>query len=195
MSKKSNNSKLEDKVSNNTYGVEPNIYHLDALREDARDEIKRRIEQRDRYSIQLVIALSAIFAVSLYRAEFFSVLTIVPLVSWYFTSLILYSYDIHYILAEYLRDEIEPLLSELCNIPKNIEWQNYYEGKKISGIRREFFIMMFHTMCVLSFIFLSIWYLLLLISNKGNLVFIFSPLICLILYLWTQNKINNEFSI
>ena len=44
MSKKSNNSKLEDKVSNNTYETEPNIYHLEALREDARDEIKRRIK-------------------------------------------------------------------------------------------------------------------------------------------------------
>jgi hypothetical protein len=38
--------------------------HLEKLRDDARDEIKRRIEQRDKCSIQLTIALGAIVAVA-----------------------------------------------------------------------------------------------------------------------------------
>jgi hypothetical protein len=52
------------------------IKHLEALREDARDEIKRRIEQRDKYSIQLTIALAAIVAVSFSYPHFGKVLIV-----------------------------------------------------------------------------------------------------------------------
>lgn len=40
------------------------IAHLEVIRQDIRDEIKKRIEQRDRYSIQLISALGALVTVA-----------------------------------------------------------------------------------------------------------------------------------
>src|SRR4029077_12020902 len=81
------------------------LAHLESLREDARDEVKRRIQQRDQYSMQLTVALGAI-AVGAFSAKGTHVLFLIaPLVSIYFTSLILFSYRIHDLLTTYLRDE------------------------------------------------------------------------------------------
>jgi len=96
--------------------------HLEKLRDDVRDEIKKRIEQRDKYSIQLTIALGAIVAFTFRSGSSGSsqALIAAPLVSIYFTVLILYSYRIHKILARYLREEIEPRLAELHEISRDI---------------------------------------------------------------------------
>ncbi|MFC1907202.1 hypothetical protein ACFLW8_03855 [Chloroflexota bacterium] len=122
------------------------LAHLEALRQDARDEIKRRIEQRDKYSIQSTVALAALIVVAFSTPSYGQtnldlrmVLLAVPLVLIYFTVLILYSYRVHDVLANYLRHRIEPELAKLCNIDVSNEWENYYYKCQIPGIRGPFF--------------------------------------------------------
>jgi len=118
----------------------PTIAHLETLRADIRDEIKRRIEQRDKFSIQLTIALSVIVGVAFSQQGFGRALIAAPLVSIYFTVLILYSYEVHRVLARYLREEIEPALSSLCDTSPDLEWEGYYARHEVPGIRKQFFI-------------------------------------------------------
>ncbi len=130
------------------------IAHLEAIRQDIRDEIKRRIEQRDKYSIQLTIALGAIVAVSLSATGLGKVLIAAPLVSIYFTVLILYSYRIHRLLAVYLREKIEPELARLCGTSPTIEWETYYAAHAVPGIRRTFFLGALWVVCIASLAYL-----------------------------------------
>lgn len=129
------------------------INHLEELRKEARDEIKRRIEQRDKYSIQLTIALASIVAVSL-ATDYRKVLIVAPLVSIYFTVLILYSYQIHTVLASYLRKGIEPALSSLCGTSPELEWETFYKKYQVPGIRRNFFMVMLWVICAASLVYL-----------------------------------------
>jgi hypothetical protein len=120
----------------------PNVplMHLEALRVDVRDEIKRRIEQRDKYSIQLTLALGAIVAFAFSKDGFRMALVAVPLVSIYFTVLVLYSYRIHKVLAGYLRDKIEPLCAAAAQTPSEAEFETWYKTQQTPGIRRTFFL-------------------------------------------------------
>lgn len=130
------------------------IAHFETLRQDIRDETKRRIEQRDKYSIQLTIALGALVAVSFSWTGHGMVLIAAPLVSIYFTVLILYSYRVHGVLAKYLRKEIEPELARLCGTPPKKEWETYYKNQEVPGIRRGFFLVALWVVCVLSLLYL-----------------------------------------
>jgi hypothetical protein len=116
------------------------VAHLEGLRVDSRDEIKRRIEGRDRYSIQLTISLAAIIGVAFSRPEFLRVLIAAPLVAIYYTVLILYSYRVHRIIATYLREKIEPRLADVHGIPIDLEWENFYYRQAVPGIRVSFFL-------------------------------------------------------
>ena len=134
------------------------IAHLEAIQHDKRDEIKRRIEQRDKYSIQLTIALGAIVAVAFSESGLGMVLIAAPLVSIYFTVLILYSYRVHDVLAGYLCKEIEPELARLCGTPPEKEWETYYGTHEVVGIRRWFFLLALWGVCVLSLLYLwNVW--------------------------------------
>ena len=135
-------------------GNEMAIKHLEVLREDARDEIKRRIEQRDKYSIQLTIALGAIIAISFSDPTFGKVLVVAPLVSICFTVLILYSYRIHNVLAKYLREKIEPKLAELCKTSPDLEWEVFYSTQQTPGIRHNFFLTSLWIVCITSLLYL-----------------------------------------
>ena len=129
------------------------IAHLETIKEDIRNEIKKRIEQRDKYSYQLTLSLGAILSIAF--SKYGEVIIVAPLVSIYFTTLILYSYRIHSILAQYLRKEIEPLLADLCGTPPDIEWETYYEAQKLKpGIREAFFKATLWPVYVMSLIFL-----------------------------------------
>jgi len=132
------------------------IAHLETIRQDVRDEIKRRIEQRDKYSIQLSIALGAIVAVAFSTTGLRMVLIAAPLVSIYFTVLILYSYRIHSVLAGYLRERIEPELAQRCGTPLDIELETYYynQTKEMPGIRQGFFVVALWVTSVLSLVYL-----------------------------------------
>lgn len=124
--------------------------HLESLRQDARLEIKSRIEQRDKYSIQLTIALAALVAVAFSRTGFRRVLLAAPLVSIYFTVLILYSYRVHSILAKYLRQALEPELAKELDVDLSLEWENFYANNAVPGIRRSFFVSALWTVTLLS---------------------------------------------
>lgn len=132
------------------------IAHLEVIRQDIRDEIKRRIEQRDKFSIQLTFSLGAIVAVSFSTTGFGKVLIAAPLVSIYFTMLIIYSYRLHDLLAAYLREEIEPKLARLCGTSLEIEWETYYKDKKHEkpGMRRAFFLFALWVVCIGSLVYL-----------------------------------------
>lgn len=133
---------------------EKSIAHFETLRQDARDEIKRRIEQRDKYSIQMTIALGALVAVSFSMTDLRMVLIAVPLVSIYFTVLILYSYRVHRLLAQYLRDEVEPELARGYGIDCDKEWENYYKKHNVPGIRRWFFLLTLWAVTIMSLVYL-----------------------------------------
>lgn len=130
------------------------IGHLEALRSDVRSEIKQRIEQRDRYSIQLTISLSVIVGLAFTTADLDRVLIAAPLVSIYFTVLILYSYKIHGVLAAYLRETLEPELASRCAVPQGIEWETFYARHAVPGIRKGFFVAALWSVLLLSMIYL-----------------------------------------
>lgn len=113
------------------------IAHLERIHQDIRDEIKRRIEQRDTYSIQMTLAVGAIVAVS---AGFPAALIAAPLIVTFFTVLVLYSYQIHKLLSGYLAAKIEPELARLCGTDPEAEWERYYKHVAIPGIRRRFYL-------------------------------------------------------
>lgn len=114
--------------------------HLEALRSDIRDEIKRRIEQRDKFSIQVTLGLAAIFAFAASEKGDWRVLLAAPMLSVYYTYLILYSYRVHRVLATYLRDQVEPALARTHGLPVDVEWETYYARHAVPGIRRPFFV-------------------------------------------------------
>lgn len=132
------------------------VAHLEGLRADVRDEIKRRIEQRDKYSIQLTVALAAILAVAFSKPELSRVLVAAPLVSIYFTVLILYSYRIHRVLTRYLRDVLEPELAETVGTSVELETETYYSHHAVAGIRRSFFIVALWVTTTSSLVFLML---------------------------------------
>jgi hypothetical protein len=136
---------------------------LQALRADARDEIKRRIDQRDRYSNQLTIALGALFAVALAEPGLDKILLAAPLISIYFTVLILYSYRMHSVLAGYVT-RLETELSRASGVPAELEWEHYYSRHAVPGIRRTFFLA-------------ALWVVALLV----------------LLYLWTRYRTDSSF--
>ncbi len=63
-----------------------------------------------------------------------------PLVSIYFTVLILYSYRVHSVLADYLREQVEPLTANAAGTPPEVEFETWYRTRATPGIRRWFFI-------------------------------------------------------
>ncbi|MBN2003157.1 MAG: hypothetical protein JXA21_07340 [Anaerolineae bacterium] len=128
------------------------IEHLEKLREDARGEIKQRISQRDQYSVQQTVALAALVGIAATDAFPFAyrVILAAPLISIYFTTLILYSYRIHKMISGYLQKEIEPELAKLCGTSIEREWERFYCANAVPGIRRPFFIGSLWIVCLVS---------------------------------------------
>lgn len=116
------------------------ISRLEAITKDAWDEIRQRIQQRDNYSMQLSIALSAVLVAAFSEHGSRKVLILAPLVNIYFTTLILYSYRLHDILATYLREVVGPDVCFRAGIPPWKEWENWYGLTTKPGIRRTFFV-------------------------------------------------------
>ncbi len=114
--------------------------HVRAVKLDIRDEIKRRIEQRDKYSIQMTVVLTAVIGVAFSKPGFQNALLAAPLASIYFTVLILYSYRVHGVLARYLREVVDPILAKAAGAAPELEWESYYRSHAAPGIRRRFFL-------------------------------------------------------
>jgi hypothetical protein len=114
--------------------------HLEKIKKDLRDEIKKRIDQRDKYSIQLTVVIAALVAIAFSERGFQKALIAAPLASIYFTVLILYSYRVHRLISKFLREVIEPRLAAGAASDPAQEWETYYEANAIPGIRKGFFI-------------------------------------------------------
>lgn len=126
------------------------VEFLKQTHDDCRKEVEMRIQQRDNFSIQFIIAVAAICAVALTELKYASFLFfLLPFVTIFYTVQILYSYKIHDRLHKFLVEEIEPkLASELGydEFAKNrLFWESYCEndsrkqGRKTPGIRKGFF--------------------------------------------------------
>ncbi len=77
-----------------------------------------------------------------------------PLVSIYFTVLILYSYRVHGVLADYLREQIEPLTAKAAGTAAEVEFEFWYKRRATPGIRRWFFIGTLWVLTILSMAYL-----------------------------------------
>ncbi len=163
------------------------IAHLETIRHDVRSEIKDRIKQRDSYSIQLTIALAALVAISFSPTGFTRALLAAPLISIYFTVLILYSYRIHRLLAQYLREEIEPKLADLCGTDRGTEWESYYVRHTVPGIRRTFFLGTLWAVCILLSLYLGVTQR----SDTGFLIGVLLPATCI--YLLSSIAVTKAF--
>jgi hypothetical protein len=132
---------MDNTVSENSEINQRNqkIAHIEAIRTDLRDEVKRRIEQRDAYSIALATASGGAVAVALSNPDFRPAFAAIPLFFLFFTHLLHYSYRVHNRIVRFLRTEIEPELANLCETPRWVEWENYYAKLGVLDIRGRFF--------------------------------------------------------
>jgi len=133
------------------------LVHYDKIRQDLRDEAKMRITQRDNLSIQCFIVLGTLLVGAL-TSSFYYILLLMPLITIYYTTQILYSYFIYDMICYFLREKVEKKIVEL--IGKNdegvllFEWENFtahnrkVSNVKVIGIRRNFFVVI---MWVISF--------------------------------------------
>lgn len=133
---------------------DPRLDRLDSLWKEARSEIRQRIEQRDKYSIQLTVTLAALVAVAFSKPQLNRVLLAAPLAAVYFTVLILYSYRIHRMLAKYARDVLEVEIAKALGSELETEWESFYAKHEVPGIRRVFFVAALWIVLVLSMVYL-----------------------------------------
>lgn len=188
------------KPKNNLQYKEYSLKHFQNLRQDIREEMKYRIQQRDTYSIQMTLALGTLVGVAATSvatqnpsASVTSILNLAyraliaaPLISIYYTTLILYSYRIHRLLSKYLREVIEPELSRLYESPIDVEWENWYAKNAVPGIRRSFFLGSLWVVCILSPIYIAF-------SEQWQGDFLLPLGIVSALYLFTATWITRSF--
>ncbi len=140
----------------------PSIAFCIAEYEDLRGEIKQRIEQRDKYSTQMLIAIAGILSfglIGMSDARGYAVL-IAPPVALAYTALIQYSYRIHAVLTTYLRNQVAAKTRSLCSDPgatnddpaewevsrwdqvpvHGLNWETYCAVQKIIGVRQAVFL-------------------------------------------------------
>lgn len=133
------------------------IEHLERSRAYVREELMLRMKQRDSYAIQMMIAFGGL--IGLYYAFEHSsisiplVLIAAPLISIYFTKLIMYSYNVSNHLGRFMREKIEHRLAILTGFTEDVvEWEQYRKkhlAEITGGVRRWFFLLVNLTICVL----------------------------------------------
>jgi hypothetical protein len=128
--------------------------HYEKVREDIRGEIKLRIGMRGRLATYMVALLALVCAVAFADGEYGQALLVVPFLSVFFTTQILYSYRKHDVLAKYLREVIEPALAKLHRIDPSREWHTYGYKTARSGFMRGFLIGVMWVVSAGSMIFL-----------------------------------------
>jgi hypothetical protein len=100
--------------------VSEQIAHLEHLRNDLRDEIKRRNEDRERYQIEILTLFGTIIVFSFLNEGPHLLLSAIPAISLYFNFSIQSSYLAHRLLTRHLREHIEPTLAALLGT--KLEW-------------------------------------------------------------------------
>lgn len=147
--------------------------HLERIHLDGRDEIKRRIAQRDNFSTQLVLAITTSLAIAAAAGDkFVRILLVMPLAAGFFVMMILYSYRIHDRIVGYLRWELEPELALQSGTPIRIQWESYYGRREVPGLRRNFFAWVLRLSAILfpAFVLAAEW----MSGRFGDFFFILS---------------------
>ena len=129
---------------------EMRLEHLLSVQEDLRGEVKQRVAQRDGFATQFIIACGTVITISLLDFAYsFFLIWFIPIVTIFYSVLILYSYTIHDNITSFLRKHIEPEISRLLKIShphrQNFLWETRcaydrtMEKTKFPGIRKGFF--------------------------------------------------------
>jgi len=138
-------------IDDSTPHMSDRITHLEVLRADARDEIKRRIAERGAFSGQLVLAVTSSLAVAAAGGDrFIRVLLAVPPAVAFFVLMILHSCRIHEAIVGYLRWDLEPRLSAASGTPLRLEWETYYGARHLPGLHKGFYRAVL-VLCAISF--------------------------------------------
>lgn len=130
--------------------------HMEQLRQDARNELNSRVAARDRYSVQLILSLTAVISFSVAKEGFIKLILVAPLLSFYYVNLLMLSYKIHGHLSNYLKDIVEPSLASFHQIPKQSYWHNYFRARGVTGGTRRVFFIVFH--CSITIFAMSLYF-------------------------------------
>ncbi|MFC5403450.1 hypothetical protein [Cohnella soli] len=114
--------------------------HYEKIREDIRHEMKLRMRQRDRYAAQMAVLLTLLFVAGAISAQWLLALVAVPFLSAFYTAQLLYSYRKHDLLAQYMREVVEPELADLHGTDPAREWQTYEYKLAGAGHLRGFYL-------------------------------------------------------
>lgn len=129
---------------------ESRLHVLLQMHNDGRHEIELRIQQRDSFAIQYIIAVSALFSIGFMDFTFSCVVfLLIPLLSLFYSIQISYSYVIHRRLHKYISENIEPEIASILSMNpyerNNLLWESYCNVSskenniKTIGIRESFF--------------------------------------------------------
>ena len=123
-------------------------------REDARDEIKQRIAQRDNFAVQYTVIILALLTLALSnagKAVTICSLALIPIISLFYSFLLDSSYRVHERLVEYLNTEIEPKIEQIGK-SSIILWEHYCKNTRL--LESDFQIggrkMFFHIVAIVS---------------------------------------------
>lgn len=115
---------------------------------DCRGEIEMRIRQRDNFAMQLIIAVGVVLTAGLHGVQYsyYLIPFFIPVISYYYSCQILYSYVMHDRLHEYIAFIVEPQIKRVANLDPEVRlWERQCEETALRrvqrdpGIRRAFF--------------------------------------------------------
>jgi hypothetical protein len=160
---------MTSQYNRSTISPSERLEHYDNVRNDMRDEVKRRISQRDRFGIQCFITIGALLIAA---TQMHWVLLTIPAIAIYYTMQIFYSYQMHDVIIAYLKNVVEKctqslLRGEECNdeeAPQWMEWEEFLEKNRnkentertprkrsmFQAIRRNFFLLVMWVVTIAS---------------------------------------------
>ena len=108
---------------------------------DLRDEIKRRIEERNNYFIQAILSFGAILTVVFTQSRLFSICACLAgfILSFIFFMLIRRSYTIGEDIKRYLKVHIEPRMQNLSTVKPLQRYREKEREKKIKELKNMVF--------------------------------------------------------
>lgn len=115
------------------------------LENDIRDEVKKRVAQRDSFAVQCIVAAGVLIGLSITESAFAPyIILLFPLIAFFYINQINHSYAVHAKLMEFIVDKIEVDIKKLYNGEKSLGWNNYAykeekKNKDAFGKRRNFF--------------------------------------------------------
>jgi len=120
-------------------------------------------------------------------------LFILPVVAFYFTTQILYSYQVHYALSDFLVEKIEKNIIKIIESDNSSEWQGFINstGRISSGARKNFFVWCMWGVSLGSMACLA---MLFTINNKTDLFHIIALTVCSTIYIFLNTMTTYRFA-